>query len=48
MSVSVGSRYRFVLIPVHEDAAIEEVVEREAAYLVVEKVGQAREQVDRR
>jgi hypothetical protein len=43
----VRERYRFVLIPGHEDAAIEEVVEREAAYVVVEKLGEAREQVDR-
>jgi len=43
----VRERYRFVLIPGHEDAAIEQVVEREAAYVVVEKVGEAREQLDR-
>jgi hypothetical protein len=40
-------RYRFVLIPGHEDAAIERVVERERSYVVVEKVGEAREQLDR-
>jgi hypothetical protein len=42
-----SERYRFVLIPGHEDAAIERVVERQASYVVVEKVGEAREQIDR-
>jgi len=40
-------RYRFILIPGHEDAAIERVVERQPTYVVVEKVGEAREQIDR-
>jgi hypothetical protein len=40
-------RYLFILIPGHEDAAIERVVERQPMYLVVEKVGEAREQIDR-
>jgi hypothetical protein len=43
----VRERYRFVLIPGHEDAAIERVIERQPAYLVVEKVGEARQQIDR-
>ena len=40
-------RYRFVLIPGHEDVAIERVVERQSTYAIVEKVGEAREQIDR-
>jgi len=40
-------RYRFVVIVGHEDAGIERIVERAAGYLVVEKVGEAREQIDR-
>jgi len=43
----VRERYRFVLIPGHDDAAIERVVERQPSYIVVEKVGEAREQIDR-
>ena len=42
----VRERYRFVLIPGHEDAAIERVVERQPTYVVVEKIGEAREQID--
>jgi hypothetical protein len=40
-------RYRFVLIPGHEDPAIERVIEHRPAYFVVEKIGEAREQIDR-
>jgi hypothetical protein len=43
----VRERYRFVVIPGHEDDAIERVVERQTDYVVVEKVGAAREQIDR-
>jgi hypothetical protein len=43
----VQERYRFVLIPGHEDAAIERVIEQQSSYVVVEKVGEAREQIDR-
>jgi hypothetical protein len=43
----VRERYRFVLTPGHEEAAIERVIERQPAYVVVEKVGEAREQIDR-
>jgi hypothetical protein len=42
-----SERYRFVLIPGHDDPAIERVVERHPAYVVAEKVGDAREQIDR-
>jgi hypothetical protein len=40
-------RYRFVVIPGHEEPGIERVIEREADLFVVEKVGEAREQIDR-
>lgn len=40
-------RYRFVLIPGHENAAIERVVESHPDFVVVEKVGEARDQIDR-
>jgi hypothetical protein len=43
----VRERYRFVLIPGHEDQGIERVVERQPSYVVVEKVGEARAQIDR-
>jgi hypothetical protein len=40
-------RYRFVVIPGHEEPAIERVVETRSDYLVVEKTGEARTQIDR-
>jgi hypothetical protein len=40
-------RYRFVLIPGHEETTIERVIERRPEFLVVEKIGEAREQLDR-
>jgi hypothetical protein len=40
-------RYRFVVIPGHEETAIERIVEEAPGYLVVEKIGEAREQIDR-
>lgn len=43
----IRERYHFVLIAGHENPAIERVVERKPAYVVVEKVGEAREQIDR-
>jgi hypothetical protein len=43
----VRERYRFVLIPGHEDSTIERVIERQPSYVVVETVGEAREQIDR-
>jgi hypothetical protein len=42
-----AERYRFVIAPGHEDPKIERVVERHESYLVVEKIGEAREQLDR-
>jgi hypothetical protein len=43
----VRERYRFVLIPGHEVPAIERVVERQPDFVIVEKLGEAREQIDR-
>ena len=43
----VRERYHFVLVPGHEDGAIERVVERRPAFVVVEKVGEARDQIER-
>jgi hypothetical protein len=39
-------RYRFIVVPGHEDPRIERVVERHPDHLVVEKRGEAREQLD--
>jgi hypothetical protein len=38
---------RFVLIPGHEQASVEAVVERHRSYLVVEKTGEARAEIER-
>jgi hypothetical protein len=43
----VHERYHFVVRPGHEDARVERIVETEAGFLVVEKIGKAREQIDR-
>jgi hypothetical protein len=43
----VRERYHFVVIPGHDEPEIERVVERHADFLVVEKIGEAREQLDR-
>jgi hypothetical protein len=43
----VRDRYRFVVIPGHEEPAIERIVDTTSEYLVVEKIGEAREQIDR-
>lgn len=42
----VAHRYRFVLIPGHEDASVERVVEQGETYVVAEKIGEARAQID--
>jgi hypothetical protein len=39
-------RYRFIVVPGHEKPMIEQVVERHATHLVVEKIGEAREQIE--
>jgi hypothetical protein len=43
----VQERYHFVVIPGHEEPRIERIVKVEGDFLVVEKVGEAREQIDR-
>jgi hypothetical protein len=43
----VAERYHFVVIPGHEDDAIERIVERHPDFVVVEKIGEARAQIDR-
>jgi hypothetical protein len=40
-------RYRFVLIAGHEDPQVEQVVERRSGFVVAEKIGEARLQIDR-
>lgn len=39
-------RYRFIVVPNHADPAIERVVESHATFAIVEKIGEAREQID--
>lgn len=43
----VGHPYQFVLIPGHEDPHVERVIERHEEYVVVEKIGEAREHLER-
>ena len=43
----VAERYRFVVIAGHEVPEVERVVERRPGFVVVEKIGEAREQIDR-
>jgi hypothetical protein len=43
----VDERFHFMVIPGHESGEVERVVAEHAAYLVVEKIGEAREQIDR-
>jgi hypothetical protein len=43
----VRERYHFVLIPGHEDAEIERVVEHHSTFVVAEKIGEARAKIDR-
>ena len=38
---------RFVVAPKHEDEELEKVIERTSRYLVVEKTGEARKQIER-
>jgi hypothetical protein len=46
-SAIVRERYHFVVLPGHEELRIERIVEAEPDLLVVEKIGEAREQIDR-
>ncbi len=43
----VKERYWFIVIAGHEDPRVERVVEEQEAFRVVEKIGEAREQIDR-
>ncbi|HZT84202.1 MAG TPA: hypothetical protein VE984_02125 [Gaiellaceae bacterium] len=43
----VRERYHFVVLPGHEEPAIERIVDDEGRFVVVEKIGEAREQIDR-
>ncbi len=43
----VRERYHFVVLPGHEQPQIERIVESEPEFVVVEKIGEAREQIDR-
>jgi hypothetical protein len=43
----LNERFRFMVIPGHQDPSVERVVARHADYLVVEKIGEAREQIAR-
>jgi hypothetical protein len=36
-----------VVLPGHENEAIERVIERQSSFVVVEKIGEARAQIDR-
>lgn len=47
MSGWFGSATGLCCSPGHEDEAIERVVERRPEFVVVEKLGEAREQIDR-
>src|SRR6188474_2617847 len=42
-----AERYRFVVIAGHEVPEVERIVERSPGFVVVEKIGEAREQIDR-
>jgi hypothetical protein len=42
----LSERYRFVVVPDHVQPAIERVVEERGDFVVVEKIGEAREQID--
>ena len=46
-AIIMRERYHFVVIPGHEEPRIERVVETDVDFLVVEKIGEAREQIDR-
>lgn len=40
-------RYRFLVVPDHVVPSVERIVETHAKFVVVEKIGEAREQIDR-
>jgi hypothetical protein len=39
-------RYRFIVVPAHVEPRVERVVEEHETFVVVEKVGEARKQID--
>jgi hypothetical protein len=43
----MNERFRFVVIPGHENELIERIVETREAFLVVEKIGEARDRIAR-
>ena len=43
----IEQRYRFVITPGHDDPKIERLVETNDRYCIVEKIGEAREALDR-
>jgi hypothetical protein len=42
----LNDRYRFIVVPGHAEPAIERVVEEHENFVVVEKIGEARKQID--
>ena len=42
----LANRYRFVVVPGHAQPEVERVVEEHESFLIVEKIGEAREQID--
>jgi hypothetical protein len=42
----VGERYHFIVLPEHVEERIERIVETGNTFVVVEKIGEAREQID--
>jgi hypothetical protein len=43
----LSERYRFVVVPAHVQPEIERIVQEHGDFVVVEKIGEAREQLDR-
>ncbi len=43
----LSERYRFVVLPDHVKPEVEQIVEEHDGFVVVEKIGEAREQIDR-
>jgi hypothetical protein len=43
----LADRYRFIVVPGHEQPSVERVVEEHDNVLIVEKIGEAREQIDK-
>jgi hypothetical protein len=42
----LSSRYQFVVVPTHVEPAVERVVEQHDHFVVVEKIGEARAEID--